>query len=62
MERAIKKEKVINKIPPKVKNYQPEFYYCGECNKVYWKGDHYTKMKLLIENIKATFIQNANFP
>jgi hypothetical protein len=60
--RSIKKEKVINKIPPKVKNYQPEFYYCGECNKVYWKGDHYTKMKLLIENIKATFIQNANFP
>jgi uncharacterized protein with PIN domain len=48
----IEKEKIIERLPPKVKDWQNEFYYCRECDKVYWKGSHYDKMKKMIETIK----------
>lgn len=48
----IEKEKIINEIPPKVRITQSEFFYCTACNKIYWKGTHYDKMKLLIERMK----------
>jgi len=28
-----------------------EFYYCATCNKVYWKGSHFKRMKSLISDI-----------
>lgn len=51
--RSIEKEKVVNAIPPKVKISQSEFFYCTVCDKIYWKGSHYDKMKSLIEKMKA---------
>ncbi len=48
----IEKEKVMSKIPPKVKSLHPQFFYCNVCSKIYWKGSHYDKMKSLIEKMK----------
>lgn len=48
----VKKEKVIDKIPEKVKELQDEFYQCNGCHRIYWKGSHYTKMKDLIASFK----------
>ncbi|MEW6194490.1 MAG: Mut7-C RNAse domain-containing protein [Bacteroidota bacterium] len=50
----IEKEKIIDKIPPKVKSIHSRFFYCKVCKKVYWKGSHYDKMKVLIEKMKAS--------
>ena len=47
----IEKEKIFDHLPPKVKEWQNEFYYCGNCDKVYWKGSHYEKMKKIIDEI-----------
>ncbi len=47
----IEKEKIIEKLPPKVKERQTEFYICNNCNKVYWPGSHYQKMKKMIGRI-----------
>ena len=52
--KPVKKEKVVDKVPAKVYNYQTKFYLCKECNKVYWKGSHYLKMNLLVERMKET--------
>ena len=41
----IKKESVKGKVPKKVFENNQEFYYCNKCNKIYWKGTHYDKMK-----------------
>jgi uncharacterized protein with PIN domain len=49
--RKITKEKVIDRIPRKVKEFQNDFYYCENCDKIFWKGSHYTKMKGIIEKI-----------
>jgi len=47
--RKTSKMKVIRRLPRKVKEFQKEFYYCKECDKVFWKGSHYIKMKGIIE-------------
>jgi uncharacterized protein with PIN domain len=44
----IDKEKVIPKLPLKVKERQNEFWYCKTCDKIYWPGTHFEKMKKII--------------
>ena len=48
----IEKEKIIDRLPPKIKEWQNEFYYCRVCDKIYWKGSHYEKMKKMIGIIR----------
>jgi uncharacterized protein with PIN domain len=50
--KKIAREKVIHRLPQKVKEYQKEFYYCKKCNKIFWKGSHYTRMKGIIDRLK----------
>lgn len=50
--KPIDKAKVIKRLPPKVKACREEFYYCRKCNKIYWKGSHYEKMRAFIERLK----------
>ena len=47
----IEKDKIIDRIPPKVKLNQNEFYICGICDKIYWKGTHFKKMNDLVSKI-----------
>jgi len=47
----IEKEKIINRLPPKVKKFYNEFKICPKCNRIYWLGSHYEKMKRFIEDI-----------
>ncbi len=54
--KSIDMEKVVSRIPPKVKAYQKEYYFCKKCDKVYWKGTHYEKMKILIEKLKSILV------
>jgi uncharacterized protein len=48
----IDKDKVIDRIPPKVRNWQNEFWYCSNCDKIYWKGTHFEKMSKFIEHLR----------
>ena len=41
---VIEKEKVIDRVPEKVKKYFNYFEYCPTCNRIYWQGDHYRHM------------------
>lgn len=47
--KKISKEKIIDLLPAKVKEQQNTFYVCIHCDKIFWKGSHYTKMKEIIE-------------
>ncbi|HSW54719.1 MAG TPA: Mut7-C RNAse domain-containing protein [Ignavibacteriaceae bacterium] len=49
--KPVKKEDVINQLPPKVSRSQNEFYICPACKKIFWKGTHYQRM--------LTFIRQA---
>ena len=52
--RPIKKELIINLLPPKVAKTQNEFFECHACKKIYWKGTHYLRMLTFIQSIKNT--------
>lgn len=48
----VEKEKILSRLPPKVKKWHNEFYECPGCKKIYWEGSHFEKMKKIISEIK----------
>ncbi|MEA3475356.1 MAG: Mut7-C RNAse domain-containing protein [Candidatus Cloacimonadota bacterium] len=48
---SVSKEKIIDRIPKKVKEWQKEFKICPNCNKIYWKGTHYESMMKFINSL-----------
>jgi len=49
--KKVAKESVADKLLPKTKLYYEEFYQCKSCEKIYWKGSHYFKMKGFLEDL-----------
>jgi uncharacterized protein with PIN domain len=49
---SVKKETIIDQIPPKVANWQDTFFKCSKCNKIYWQGTHHQKMNSFIQSLK----------
>lgn len=49
---SVEKEKVWDKIPPKVKEWRNSFTQCERCGKVYWKGTHYNRLLKKLERVK----------
>jgi len=49
---SIDKQQVRDLLPPKVNDYQNEFFICNSCKKIYWKGTHYDRMINFIESLK----------
>jgi len=48
---VIEKEKIIERIPEKVKKHFDYFEYCPVCDRIYWKGDHYRHMMEFLEQV-----------
>ncbi|MCW3108736.1 MAG: hypothetical protein JWQ09_3242 [Segetibacter sp.] len=40
----VKKDEILQQLPPKTIEYFNEFYQCQCCKKIYWKGSHYENM------------------
>ena len=47
----IPKENVYHRIPPKTRAVCDEYSYCRSCDKLFWKGTHYVKLKAVMEKI-----------
>jgi hypothetical protein len=45
------KEEVESRLEPKTKQFYQEFFQCGDCQKVYWKGSHYERMEQKIKKL-----------
>jgi uncharacterized protein with PIN domain len=48
----VEKETVREALPAGTQEYFHDFYQCGACGKVYWKGSHYERMVQFIEKLK----------
>jgi hypothetical protein len=48
---VIEKEKIIDRLPEKVKKYFDYFEYCPTCDRIYWQGDHYKHMMEFLEEV-----------
>jgi len=45
------KEKILDRIPPKTKEFCDEYVQCQSCDKIYWKGTHFINMKKAVRQI-----------
>lgn len=51
--RAVNKKTIETQLQVKTRQHYNEFFQCQSCNKIYWKGSHYQKMKNLVDSIIA---------
>lgn len=47
----IDKEAILSQLPPKTASFYDEFYTCLNCEKIYWRGSHYYRMKEKLDAI-----------
>jgi len=52
--RAIDKEVIAHRLPPKVLKYFSHFEICKKCDRIYWHGDHYKRMKTFLDDVFAS--------
>ncbi len=43
---------IEKRLPPKVKDWHNEFWYCSSCDRIYWRGAHFEKMTKFIERLR----------
>ncbi len=46
--RGVAKEAVIDRLPPRTGAVFDEFWYCDGCQRVYWRGSHWKRMRRAI--------------
>ncbi len=49
----VKKEHIEDQLEIKTRQFYNEFFICPGCNRIYWKGSHYTRMKETIHRVLA---------
>ncbi len=47
----VSRESIIDRLQPGTRKYYNEFFRCTGCEKIYWKGSHYTKLNDFISEI-----------
>ena len=49
--RVIEKGEILHRLPPKVIKYFFDFEICTKCDRIYWHGDHYKRMKAFLRKV-----------
>ena len=49
--KSVLKEKILDRIPPKTKEFCNKYVQCQSCDKIYWKGTHFINMKKVVRQI-----------
>lgn len=42
-------EKIVNRLMPATRKYYSEFRVCTSCERIYWEGSHFERMKRFVE-------------
>jgi len=48
-------EEIAANVPPRVRENNELFYYCPNCEKIYWEGSHTERMRAVIEDVFNLF-------
>lgn len=46
---GIDKTQIIERLQPKTRRYYEEFYICPDCEKIYWEGSHFDRLRPTVE-------------
>ena len=49
--KSVLKDKILDRIPQKTKEFCDEYVQCQSCDKIYWKGTHFINMKKVVKQI-----------
>jgi len=49
--KPVAKEEIMHRLEPKTKIYFDDFRICGDCQQIYWRGSHYTRLQALISTV-----------
>lgn len=47
----VAREAVEDRLPPKVRGFYTRFKRCPGCERIYWEGTHYARMRALIDSL-----------
>lgn len=56
----VAKERVVDRLPPRVRAGQERFSTCDLCHRVYWEGTHWRNMRHVLDGLVAPGAQNPN--
>ena len=48
----VNKDEVLNRLQPRTILYYDEIFSCCGCDRLYWKGSHYHKMNVFIQDLR----------
>lgn len=47
----VQKDDIVGQLPPKTKENFEEFETCPTCQRIYWKGSHYNRMREFVQRV-----------
>jgi uncharacterized protein with PIN domain len=50
----VSEKQIADRLPAHVQETQKEFYFCTRCERVYWKGSHFERMKTWVRDLLVT--------
>jgi len=51
--KKVPKEEVFGKVPDVTYQSNQEFFLCGSCGKIYWKGSHWNHIRTTFQRLKG---------
>ncbi len=51
---AVNKADILERLPPKTARYYDEFRLCPNCQRIYWPGSHFQRMRQFVEEIMSS--------
>ncbi len=49
----VDKTEVVPLLPPRTAQHYQDFWRCGRCGRLYWKGGHYRTLEALVADVQA---------
>ena len=49
---VVEKEQIENRLELNTRRYFDDFWMCGDCGQIYWKGSHYQRMQDLLREVR----------
>lgn len=49
--RSIEKELVEHRLPPTVRMHHEHFTICDACQRIFWKGSHWQRMRSMLDDV-----------
>ncbi len=45
-------EEIVDRLLPRTQEYYDDFRRCTDCERIYWKGSHYARLKEIVDRVK----------